>query len=234
MPGSVLIYGPSGVGKTVAVCKTFRRSVVLLTEFDGLASVQTLCGFTPSHVVELFSVDAPFEQIEKAILTVVEPLAKKKEISSVVIDSITEVSDRILGVMMARTKGDSTPTGNAMIAYPEVGRETMKIVRRLQGMGLWVVCTALEQEPKIGIDKKLRRGGPLLPGKLVEQLPGQFSLCLRAAVAPNKTRVLLCDQLDPVWIMKDRYNVCEVEQPLDLGPIMSKVMSVKAALGVKD
>ena len=72
-----------------------------------------------------------------------------------------------------------------------------------------------EQGPKVAVNGARVRGGPMLSGKLPEQIPAMCDLVLRASLAPARKpwgAVYRCS-LDPNFIMKDRFNIVSVIDP---------------------
>ena len=68
----------------------------------------------------------------------------------------------------------------------------------------------------------------MLPGtKLPRSIPPQFDMVLYADVEDDgmgsRRRVYRCDQLDPDYIMKDRFLVTKDVQPMELAPLVFKI-----------
>lgn len=225
--GSVLIYGPTKIGKTLDACHAFRtkskRPFVLLAEPDGLASVESNLGWMPDHY-ELKDLQNPFVEAMKAIDTRVVPAIKSKRYSCVVIDTGSEMASRFLDAH-AEYKTD-----NPLKLYPIVTRQFRLIVRKVLTAGLWCCMICHEQEPRDNELSGFRRGGPALPGNLVEGVPSMFSLILRAGLEVSSDgesfdRVYRCNPLSPRWVMGDRYSVAKGEQPMDLRPLIFRMLN---------
>lgn len=242
---SVLIYGPTKIGKTLDICNAFKTKTklpfVLLAEPDGLASVESNLGWVPPHH-ELTNLNDPFSEAIQAIDQKVSPMAKRGLCSAVIIDTGSELASRLLDAH-AQYKTD-----NPLKLYPVIGRQFRILIRKILTMGVWCGMTCHESEPRDNELSGFRRGGPRLPGSLVEEIPSQFSLILRAgveldtsgtqevsleegdeiglgAVEVKYRRVYRCEQLHPRWIMGDRYSVAQPIQEMDLRPLLFRILN---------
>lgn len=208
-----MVYGKTKIGKTLDVNYTFgKNGYVILSEPDGLASVEANLGFMPPHF-ELTSLKNPAGEVMDHLNKVVLPDVKQGRIKAVIFDSGSEFADRLLSSEMDKCGNDMRR------AYQPMYRQFGTIVRHILLSGAWVIMICHE---KRGDPDEDRRGGPLLPGRLVESVPSQFSLILRA-VARKGERIYLCDQLDEDWIMGDRYGAAFEEQPMELRAIMWRI-----------
>jgi hypothetical protein len=210
---TLLIYGKTKVGKTLDVCYTFGKSAfVILSEPDGLASVEANLGFMPEHF-ELTNIANPYVEVMALLQKDVLPRIKLGKIKCVIFDTGSEFADRILSVELEKAGADKRR------AYQPMYQMFTNVVRTILLAGAWTVMVCHE---KIGDAENDRRGGPLLPGRLVESVPSQFSLILRAVVR-NGQRMYVCEPLDPDWITGDRYGACFDEQPMELRAIMWRI-----------
>jgi len=228
--GSVLVYGPTKIGKTLDSCHAFKtkskQPFVLLSEPDGLSSITSNLGWEPDHH-ELKDLRNPFIEANKVLDSRVIPAIKAKRYSAVIIDTGSELASRFLDAH-AEYKTD-----NPLKLYPIVARQFRMIVRKVLTGGLWCCMICHEQEPRDNELSGFRRGGPKLPGSLVEDVPSMFSLILRAGIQVSDAgetfdRVYRCDPLSPRWVMGDRYSVATEEQPMDLRPLIFKILNPRA------
>jgi len=214
---TILIYGKTKVGKTLDAAYTFgKNGYFILSEPDGLASVEANLGFMPDHY-ELVNTTNPYSEITQHLQKVLLPLIKKGQIKCVIFDTGSEFADRLLSVELDNVGSD------ARRAYPQVYRKFTSVIRTILLSGAWVVMLCHQ---KIADPENDRMGGPLLPGRLVESIPSQFSLILRAAIKDTPTgreRMYFCDPKDPDWLMGDRYGAAYEEQPMELRAIMWRV-----------
>lgn len=214
---TILIYGKTKVGKTVDVGYTFgENGYFLLYEPDGLASVESNLGFMPPFH-ELVSITNPYGETLEHLNKVVIPQVRLGKIKAVIMDTGSEFADRLLSVELGAVGQD------ARRAYPMVYQKFTTIMRMVLQSGAWFIMLCHQ---KISDPDNDRMGGPLLPGRLVESVPSQFSLILRAAVKDRpggRERVYFCDPLDPDFLMGDRYGAAFTEQPMELKAIMWRI-----------
>ncbi len=182
-------------------------------------------GYTPPLVITLFDDVNPRAELMKARDQAVE-LVKKKEVSTIVLDTGSEIADRMVHAASKRY-------ANKMQVYGEVYVEFTDVIRTFVALtetyGLWFVCICHDIGPVVDDKTRLRlRGGPLLPGtKLPRAIPPKFDLVLRADVEDDLTerkRVYRCDPMDRDYIMKDRFGVTQDVQPMELKPLIFKIM----------
>lgn len=220
---SILIYGDSGIGKSTDVAYVYRRAVWLLTEPGGLVPAEQCIGHVPEHVCPLYDIDNPDRELRDVVENHVVPLACAGKISSVVLDTGSELADRMVAAWKARKM-------DVRQVFGRINDEFLTAIRRLinlKELGLDIVCICHEIGPERDDDGNLLRGGPLMPGKkLPRTLPPKFDIVLRAAISVdigNKGRVYCCDPLDPSYIMKDRWGVTGAVQPMELAPIIYRI-----------
>jgi hypothetical protein len=156
----------------------------------------------------------PFGEVMAAIEAYVVPLVAAGQICCVVIDTLSTLAQRMLNAFH-----DNVSTSGWDI-YPAITRQVDQIIGRLQSMGVWVIALCHKQPPN---PEKGRRGGPKLPGSLVDMIPGLFSLILQTEkrVINNQTiYVYVCEQGNKFWHMKDRWGVAHPLQVADLRPMI--------------
>lgn len=214
---TILVYGKTKIGKTVDVQYTFGENGYTLNyEPDGLSSVEANLGFVPPYH-ELISITNPYGETMEHLNKVVIPQIKSGKIKCVIMDTGSEFADRLLSVELGSVGQD------ARRAYPLVYQKFTTVMRTVLQSGAWFVMICHQ---KIADPENDRMGGPLLPGRLVESVPSQFSLILRAAMKNTTTgreRVYYCDPLDPDFLMGDRYGAAFAEQPMELKAIMWRI-----------
>ena len=214
---SLLVYGKTKIGKTLDVCYTFSKAFVLLSEPGGLDSVETHLGFIPKHHL-LVDLDDPFGEAKRVFTQTVLPGVVKKEISSIFIDTGTELSDRMASAAQKSVGQDPRKWS------PLVQRQMKELLRMALVSNAWFVMSAHERPPSAE-DHVV--GGPALTGALANTVPAMFSLILHAVVKPSMkgyARYYECDSLDPLWITGDRWGACENSQPMELSVIMWKAL----------
>lgn len=221
MPGLIVVYGPSGVGKSLDMCRCFRGGLTLLTDRDGLRAVQTLDKRTPRHVL-LKDRAAPLKEARDVLERVVRPIVAEKKATAVLVSTATELAGRVLTEWLGRMKDPRQ-------AFQQAQRDFLDLTEDLIDLGVWVVYECHESQP-VEEEYRVRPGGPKFPGKnLEEEVTYRASLVLYAKYNTAGERVYRCEPSDPLWRMKDRYNVCEREQPLDMLALLKKTLATGAA-----
>lgn len=206
---SVLIFGDSGLGKTVAVNRALGpKAYWLCAERNALAPctdpVLNPHGRLPDFD-HCLSTEKPMEEATHCVQKVVPHLQSGKY-RAVVIDTLTTLAGREMHRIhtVERIKDDY---GKASSALDE---RIMRLVHTVLAQNAVVVCIAHPREPTT-IEGRPKKGGAQLPGKGAISLPQQFDMVLRFKVGMdqdgNKKRVLHVDPLDTLWTTKDRYSV---------------------------
>lgn len=214
MAGLVVSYGCTGIGKTLDICRCFRGGLVLLTDRDGLRAVQTLEGRTPRHVL-LADRTSPLAEIDNVVQRTVAPLIQQKKLRAVILSTASELAERMLGEALGQHKDPRQ-------AFQAVHADFMRLTEDLINLGVWVVYECQEAQP-FEEDYRVRPGGPQFPGRrLMEGVCYRASMVLRARYNSLGDRTYQCVKNDVMWTMKDRYNVCDAEQALDLLTLMKK------------
>jgi hypothetical protein len=218
---SILLYGESGIGKTTDVGYVFRKAVWLQTEPGGLHPVLRSVGYTPDRIVEIFDIERPDKELEEGIAYALA-LKKEKLVTSVVLDTGSEIADRMLVMYLKKFRDPRQ-------AYTAIQHDFTTSIRRLVGAGLWFIMICHEIAPEVDTKTGAKlRGGPMLPGRrLPRALPPKFDIVLRADIDDSgldgSTRVYRCNPLDANWIMKDRLAVTEDVQPMELAPLVYRI-----------
>lgn len=208
--GSILIWGPTKVGKTLDVHHALPNAITLLSEPDGLSSVETSLGYTPPHI-PLVSIDAPYVEAMQHIGRTIIPAVQAGQFGAVIIDTLSELALRLQAAHSEKVTSDPRKL------YPAIALQVGTIIRTLQTLPVWLVAICHRQNPVLG--EKSRRGGPRLPGSLVEDIPFMFSVILEAAIdhgLGEPRRIYRCDQNDSMYIMGDRWGVAPKKQDMDL------------------
>ena len=200
----VLTYGPSGVGKTTDQGYSFPRGLFAAAP-GALTSLKQVCGYIPAKV--------DIKTIEEATTLLREVKGKYRWM---IIDDFS--------FMAEQTFGRLERTHNGFKLWGAL-RETMLRFRDAARYAeVNVVMNAWEQAPRLDHKKNQVRGGPMLSGRLPEQVPAMSDLVMRACYDPSRSpwpAVYRC-YLDPAWAMKDRFNVairCD-PAPMNLGEIL--------------
>lgn len=194
-PVVVCTYGPSGVGKTTDQGYSFPRALFVAAP-GALTSLTTVCGYTPAttHVRTL----AEATKLVKDV---------SKDYNAVVIDDFSFVAEQTFAALEGKHSGFKLwgALRNQALEFRDVARYA----------GVDVILNCWEQGPKTKPDGSRVRGGPMLSGRLPEQIPAMCDIVLRASHDAQRRPwpgVYRCSS-DPSYVMKDRFNVAPVVDP---------------------
>ena len=194
-PVVVCTYGPSGVGKTTDQGYSFPRALFVAAP-GALTSLQTVCGYTPAttHVKTLAEATALVKRVSK-------------EYNAVVIDDFSFVAEQTFAVLEKKYNG--------FRLWGELRDQALEFRDVARYAGVDVILNCWEQGPKNKPDGSRVRGGPMLSGRLPEQIPAMCDIVLRASHDSQRKpwpAVYRCSN-DPSYVMKDRFNVASVVDP---------------------
>lgn len=191
----ICTYGPSGVGKTTDMGYSFPRALFAAAP-GALNSVKSLCGYQPATT--------QIETIEDATRLIKEV---KDQFNWLVIDDFSFMAEQTFSKLERKYSGFKVwgALRDAALAFRDTARYS----------NINVALNCWEQGPKMKPDGTKVRGGPLLSGRLPEQIPAMCDLVLRGGHDPRRKpwpAVYRCT-LDPSWVMKDRFNIASSIDP---------------------
>lgn len=191
----VLTYGPSGVGKTTDQGYSFPRALFAAAP-GALHSVESVCGYLPAT--------AQVDTIEAATKLIKEVAGK---FDWLVIDDFSFMAEQTFSKLEKKKSGFKLwgALRDAALDFRDTARYSK----------VSVILNCWEQPPKTAHNGAKVRGGPMLSGRLPEQIPAMCDTVLRAAYDPHRQpwpAVYRC-LLDPAWVMKDRFNVATAVDP---------------------
>jgi hypothetical protein len=200
----VLTYGPSGVGKTTDQGYSFPRALFAAAP-GALNSIESVCGYMPATT--------QVDTIEEATKLIKDVSGK---FDWLVIDDFSFMAEQTFSRLEKKLSGFKL-WGKLRDVALEF-RDTARYAKVSVVMNCW------EQPPKTAHNGAKVRGGPMLSGRLPEQIPAMCDLVLRAAHDVNRQpwpAVYRC-HLDPAWVMKDRFNVASAADPcpMNIGEIL--------------
>ena len=190
----ICTYGPSGVGKTTDQGYSFPRALFIAAP-GALNSITHVCGYTPANT---------FIRTIPEVTKLIKDAGKQYK--SVVIDDFSFLAEQTLSTLEKKHKG--------FLLWGALRDTALEFRDTARFAGVDVIINCWEQPPKLKDAVKLR-GGPMLPGKLPEQIPALCDVVLRASHDAQRKpwpSVYRC-QNDPSFIMKDRFNVASVCDP---------------------
>lgn len=215
---SVLVYGRTKIGKTTDVCYATRRlsPFVIATEPGALDPVEANFGFRPASIELVTPVNPQLEMIQLLAGPARQAVAAGARV--LIWDSMTSFCVRLFSHLMAVHK-------DGRRVYSLMRPMVADLVTSFLSIPALVhVAIAHEELPHDG-EYGMARGGPKLEDRrLTEAIPGLFRLVLRATASGTK-RTYECDGMNPLWVMGDGYGSAFPSQPMDLRPILWRVLN---------
>jgi len=227
---TVLLCGPSGIGKSSACIKALpaKHTYWICTERGALMPAVNP-EVNPSGEIPDFDEILSFEHAyEDARICIDKALAgyRAGKYRACVIDTLSSLGDR--EYVRVRTI-DRLPE-----AYGKANRELASRIQpllwRLMDSGLLVVCIAHEKDP-ITIEGRTMPGGPKLPGDLGKSVPALFDLVLRCDLSVdgegNPIRVFRHNALSiKTHQTKDRFGLVQDGDPMDLKDVLKRATAL--------
>ena len=196
-PALVCTYGPSGSGKTTELGYSFPNGVFIAGR-GALQSVLSVCGHMPRRV-EANTIDDATRFLLK--------LKKKDGVDAVVVDDFSFLAEQTFAVY------DKRFTGWKM--WGALRDSTIAFRNAARMADCHVVVNCWEQPPKLKADGHRIKGGPMLSGKLPEQVPAMCDVVLRCAFEPARkpwSGVYRC-HYSADYVMKDRFDIASRVDP---------------------
>lgn len=192
-PALVLTYGPSGSGKTTDLGYSFPNGIFIAAR-GALQPIRSLCGYEP-HTMKASIIDDATKFLEK--------LAKVKDhdFDAVVVDDFSFLAEQQFAEYDKRYSGFTLwgKLRDSALAFRNAARYA----------NVHVILNCWEQAPKMKQDGTRVRGGPMLSGKLPEQIPAMCDMVFRCAHEPMRKPwpgVYHC-KYSTDYVMKDRFNI---------------------------
>jgi len=211
IPALVLTYGNSGGGKTVDCGYSFPNALFIAVR-GALQSIEHTCGYTPAMVTA------------RTIMEATHYLLRYKELGgeydAIVVDDFSYLAEQTMADLEQNHKGFKlwSALRDATLDFREAARYA----------DCHVILNCWDKVPSTKNDGTFVRGGPMLSGKLPEQLPAMCDLVLRCGMEPMRKPwkgVYLCEQSSQ-YVMKDRFKKC-----YDLSPIPMNLGEILRASG---
>ncbi len=195
----VLTYGVVGSGKSVD-CGYSCPNALFLAVPNSLRSIETVCGYTPAAM--------DIKTIQEATKIITQ--AKDQGFDAIVVDDFSFLAEQTFA-SLDRIK-------NTQHRWGALRETTLEFRNAARYAGITVVMNCWEKAPSTKGDGSFVRGGPMLSGKLPEQLPAMCDLVLRCGRNPQRKPwggVYICEHSSQ-YVMKDRYNVAYHINPLPM------------------
>jgi hypothetical protein len=226
-PVAVLVYGEPGFGKSTDCAFSFCNALYV-GDVAGLRGAATVCGYTPkpTQITQVRTIPQATELVAKS----------SGRFDAVVIDDFTLMSEA--------TFSDYEDKYTGFNLFGAMRKTLLKFRETMCAGSCHVIVNGHERtchEDKLSHERI--KGGPRLPGKMSQELPGTFDLILRVVPSPYvgaaagpmgsggiPPAFTLLDwknvyynaltRADDVFVTKDRLNVCWEATPMNLGEIL--------------
>lgn len=228
---SCLLYGETGVGKTILALQAFDPRKVAWCLFEAgaldVADPPYDDGINPwkchprdvGHVFECLSMRDPWAQAIKVNAAICR-LAREGKISAAILDGGSTYATREHNLLMGNSVKESYAEESRL-----VGRHVTVLVENIQAAGIPVVLICHEKPYS---DLSGRKGGPAFPGQATKDLPAKFSGVFRMQWGTGddgqSQRMLYADPADQLWYTKDRTRIIRGEQPANLRAWYEKII----------
>ncbi len=203
-PVFACIYGPSGIGKTTDSGRAFPNGLFIAAP-GALGSIRSTLGYA---VATATARDIP--EATKILASV----RKEKKFDAVVVDDFSFLAEQTFATLEKKHTGFKL--------WGALRDVTLEFRDEARYAGCHVAVSCWEQAPVTKPDGSRVRGGPMLSGKLPEQLPAMCDIVLRCGHEPMRkpwAGVYRCSP-DPNYVMKDRLSVVSDPSPMNLGEIL--------------
>jgi hypothetical protein len=213
-PVVVLTYGPSGVGKTTDMGYSFPKALFLAAP-GSLNSIQSVCGYMPErHFV------ATIPEATK----IIEMVGESNKYDTIVIDDFSFMAEQTFAALEA-----AKFTGFRL--WGKLRDDTIEFRNKSRYCGVNVILNSWEQGPKTKENGQFVKGGPMLSGRLPEQIPALCDMVFRAVHEDRREpwpAAYRCF-LGPDWVMKDRFNTAyRVDPcPMNLGELLRATTTLR-------
>ena len=192
-PALVCTYGPSGSGKTTDLGYSFPNALFIATR-GALQPLRSICGYEPAQL-DGKTIDDATKFLEKLSKT------PSHDFDAVVVDDFSFLAEQQFALYDKRFSGFALwgKLRDSALAFRNAARYA----------NVHVILNCWEQPPKMKPDGTRVRGGPLLSGRLPEQIPAMCDMVLRCGHEPMRkpwAGVYQC-QYSTDYVMKDRYNI---------------------------
>jgi len=212
----ILLYGPSGIGKT-ATAITTGKTIIITSEKGDLT--------LNDYDIDIIHINS-LSELKEAYIYIKDNIDKY---DTVLIDSLTDIGETIVQELKDSNNYSSSDTYKMWSDFTTIMTKITKSFRDLRGIN--VVLIALEESEKNGLDEKLM---PMIPAKKAKKkLISLYDIVIRIGLDESNNRIFYT-QPQEGFEAKDRSSklkpiepyILKKEQSIDhgLGTIISKAL----------
>ena len=203
----VMIYGSSGSGKTTDCGYSFPNGLFIAAR-GALQSIRHTCGYEPA-TIEATTID-------DATKTLTKVTQQGGKYDAIVIDDFSFLAEQTMAFWEKKTSG--------FTLFKKLRDSVLGFRNAARYANAHVVLNCWIQPPKTKNDGSYVRGGPMLSGKLPEQVPAMCDLVLQCSEDQGRQPwkgTYKCDY-NSKYVMKDRFGLCYAlsPAPMNLGEIL--------------
>lgn len=218
-PTILIIYGASGIGKSVDALYSFPDAVFLCPAPGGLSAWRVLTGIQPRELI-INTIDEAIKQIQAA--------GKGPDGRYVVLEDFSILAERTVLALERRYSGWDLWGAFSSAVF------RLREAALTAGIGLILTC---HESPQRRDNGNVVKGGPKMPSKsTVTHLPHIGMLVLRAITGTLVPQPLWSGYYnvgDPDWTGKDRYCVVPSSgSPMNLREIILRAAASNPALQI--
>jgi hypothetical protein len=237
---TVMLIGRFGIGKSAAAVEAFGSALdrVMYVSLENNAHAPI---FNPRHnpnrlrpVVKMcYDAVTAYDQV-LAVLPEFEAGMASGRFVGIIIDKVNQ----LVGRRVRQLKGDRDEFKDHGKAWAKIADNIGFIYDRIMATNAVVFSIADEVEPgwfERNGRSEFKPGGLDMTGQLRKKLAAVHDLCVRIDVAPNPEtsepeRVLRRNELDGSWRLKDRWDVIEDGERLDMASVCRRIVERQRAL----
>lgn len=216
-PAVVVVFAPSGYGKTVDALYTAATAPFFTPAPGGLTPARALLGFMPLEI--------RVNSIAQATGAIRAYVQKNGKPPALVLDDFSITAERShYALDKAGMKGWGV--------WQKLARDVMDLRELALDLGVTLIITCHEAQPKTADSGVFTAGGPKMPSAaMIATLPHVATLVLRGVKdafvqPPEWSGAYSCDPSDGRWVTKDRYCVVPKTAPMNVREILGQARRI--------
>lgn len=230
----MLVFGQTGAGKSTfgatmpgprfIIAADPNAAIPLHRSFDELPRTLVPKGEVSRRPAGLVTVES-FADVMEAV-TMLEQEGKRRGIQSVIVDSLTSVSELCVYEVLGKRRGQANENKMSMQDFGTLFMRLDSLRHRLHQLPMHILWLAGVKRIRTTEDPNaLRPEGPDLVGQAADRFPAncQASLYIERAITNGKSAVRVRTQTDNEVIAKDNTGALAPFEPPDAYLLLSKM-----------